>query len=103
MYTDVYRRVHCCRHTCIHLRSRYVPTERDIDLAKALAISAIRTSTEGAKPTRCEGLSRLIPVRRVSHLLGGLGRCREEYLVEREIKCTFALANSSKRVHVEAP
>ena len=43
MCTGVYRRVHCCIHTCTHLRSRYVPEERDIDLAKALAILAIRT------------------------------------------------------------
>lgn len=102
MYTDVYRRVHSCIHTCIHLRSRYVPEERDIDLAKALVILAIHLLGR-AKPTRGEGLSRLIPIRLLPYLLGGLGRCREEYLVEREIKCTFALANSSKRVHVEAP
>lgn len=70
MYTDVYRRVHCCIHTCTHLRSRYVPEVRDIDLAKALAILVIYASWGRARPTKCEGLSRLVPVRLLSPLLG---------------------------------
>ena len=56
-----------------------------------------------AQPTRCEGLSSTCPRSPSFTFIGDLGRCIAEYLVGREIKCTFALANSSKRVHVEAP
>ena len=70
MYTDVYKRVHCCIHTCIHLRSQYVPEERSIEIAKALAILAIRTSWGEPDRRGARGSLRLVPVRLVSPLLG---------------------------------
>lgn len=103
MYTDVYKRVHCCIHTCTHLRSRYVPEERGIEIAKLLTMLVICASRGEPSRRSARGSRRLVSVRLVSPLLGDRGRCIAEYLVGREIKCTFALANSSKRVHVEAP
>lgn len=99
MYTDVYKRV----HTCTHLRSRYVPEERSIELAKPLTILVICASWGRVQPTKCEGLPSARPRPPSVTFIGDRGRYIAEYLVEREIKYTFALANSSKRVHVEAP
>ena len=70
MYTDVYKRVHCCIHTCIQLRSRYVPEERDIEIAKLLTMLVICASRGEPSRRGARGSRRLVPVRLVSPLLG---------------------------------
>lgn len=70
MYTDVYKRVHCCVHTCIHLRSRYVPEERGIEIAKPLTMLVIYASRGEPNRRSAKGSLRLVPVRLVSPLLG---------------------------------